>query len=107
MKKEVLYTSQAEKFILGLPQEVQNRVRRTFAVLELEGRLLAPMAEKVEGHLNLYEVRVRDGQGQYRVFYAYAAGNIVWALSGFQKKTPKTPVAEIRKALRIKKEIGL
>ena len=33
--------------------------------------------------------------------------DIVWVLSGFEKKTEKTPPAEIRKALKIKKELGL
>ena len=52
------------------------------------------------------EIRVKDGE-QIRVFYAYAKGDEVWLLSGFIKKTQKTPPAEIRKALRIRKELGL
>ncbi len=71
-----------------------------------EGRLPAPYAEKVEGRDNLFEIRVKDGE-QIRVFYAYAKGDDVWLLSGFIKKTQKTPPAEIRKALRIRKELGL
>lgn len=49
---------------------------------------------------------MKDGE-QIRVFYAYAKGDDVWLLSGFIKKTQKTPPAEIRKALRIRKELGL
>ncbi len=74
--------------------------------LEEEGRLPAPYAEKVEGRENLFEIRVRDGE-QIRVFYAYARGDDVWLLSGFVKKTQRTPTAEIRKALKIRKELGL
>ncbi len=107
MKKEVVYTKQAEEFIRSLSEDAQDRVRRAFTVLENEGRLLAPLAEKVEAYDNLYEVRVKDKTGQYRVFYAYAVADIIWALSGFHKKTQKTPLSEIRKAVKIKKEIGL
>lgn len=49
---------------------------------------------------------MKDGE-QIRVFYAYARGDDVWLLSGFVKKTQKTPPAEIRKALKIRKELGL
>lgn len=107
MKKEVLYTIQAETFLRALPNEAKGKARRLFALLAENGALSAPFAEKVEGHKGLFEIRFKDSAGQYRVFYAYAAGDIVWALSGFAKKTQKTPPAEIRKALNIKKELGL
>jgi len=74
--------------------------------LEEDGRLVSPYGEKVEGHDEIFAIRVRQGQN-VRFFYCYADGDTVWVLSGFEKKTPKTPPAEIRKALKIKKELGL
>lgn len=62
------------------------------------------MAEKVAGHDNLFEIRVRSGL-QIRVFYAYALQDAILLLSGFIKKTAKTPPAEIRKAIAIRKEL--
>ncbi len=105
MKKDVLYTKQAEAFLAQLAKETQQKVRRIFHKLEEQGYLCAPEAEKVEGQDGLFEVRVKDRAGQYRVFYFYYVEDIVWALLGFTKKTQKTPPAEIRKALAIKKEI--
>ncbi len=108
MKKEVLFTSQVLDFLKTLTSEVKVKLRRAVNVLETEGMLHAPMAEKVEGQKGLYEIRVKDASGQYRVFYAYQdETSYIWLLNGFQKKTQKTPLAEIRKALRIKKELGL
>jgi phage-related protein len=36
------------------------------------------------------------------VFFIFDDGNIVVLFNGFQKKTQKTPISEIDKALRIK-----
>lgn len=106
MKKRIKLSSQAERFIYSLPTTAIEKLTASLERLSQEGRLPAPYAEKVEGRDNLFEIRVKDGE-QVRVFYAYAKGDDVWLLSGFIKKTQKTPPAEIRKALRIRKELGL
>ena len=106
MKKRVRQTPQVQAFIRGLSPSASTKLLASVHRLELEGRLPAPYAEKVEGQDGLFEIRVKDGE-QIRVFYAYAKGDEVWLLSGFIKKTQKTPPAEIRKALRIRKELGL
>ncbi len=86
---------------------MKAKVNRAITPLELDGFLYAPDAEKVVGYKSLFEIRIRDRSGQYRIFYAYDDGIFIWLLHGFQKKTQKTPPAEIRKALKIKKELGL
>ncbi|HIV09730.1 MAG TPA: type II toxin-antitoxin system RelE/ParE family toxin [Candidatus Spyradenecus faecavium] len=106
MKKHVRQSPQARAFIAELPPSANLKLLASVQRLEREGRLPAPYAEKVEGQDGLFEIRVKDGE-QIRVFYAYAKGDDVWLLSGFIKKTQKTPPAEIRKALRIRKELGL
>ena len=40
----------------------------------------------------------------YRVFCCFDEGKLIVLFNGFQKKTQKTPVNEIEKAMRIKKE---
>lgn len=107
MKKQVIFTKQAEAFLMGLSELSRFRVREVFKLLSERGFLRAPMAEKVEGHKGLFEVRVKDALGQYRVFYVYADDVRIYALNGFVKKTAKTPQHEIAKALQIRKEIGL
>lgn len=106
MKKRVYQAQQARMFIAALPESASDKLHASIRRLEADGRLPAPYAEKVEGQKNLFEIRVKDGE-QIRVFYAYAKGDDVWLLSGFVKKTQKTPPAEIRKALKIRKELGL
>jgi len=52
----------------------------------------------------LYEIRIEYGTNIYRIFCCFDEGNIVVLFNGFQKKSQKTPQAEIDKALKIKKE---
>ncbi|MGB0880176.1 MAG: type II toxin-antitoxin system RelE/ParE family toxin [Polaribacter sp.] len=49
-------------------------------------------------------MRVSAGNGIFRIFCFFDKGNLVVLLSGFQKKTQKTPKKEIKKAERLKKE---
>ena len=50
----------------------------------------------------IYELRTEYNGNIYRVFFIFDEGNIVVLFNGFQKKTQKTPIAEIEKALKIK-----
>lgn len=52
----------------------------------------------------LWEIRVSADKGIFRIFCFFDEGNLVVLLSGFQKKTQKTPKKEIRKAAQLKKE---
>lgn len=52
----------------------------------------------------LYELRVEVEGIIYRVFFIFDEGNIVVLFHGFKKKTQKTPIKEIEKAIKIKKE---
>ncbi|HAQ17753.1 MAG TPA: hypothetical protein DCR40_00800 [Prolixibacteraceae bacterium] len=49
-------------------------------------------------------MRVEYGSNIYRIFCCFDEGNIVVLFNGFQKKTQKTPLKEIEKALRLKHE---
>jgi phage-related protein len=50
----------------------------------------------------LYEIRIEYGSNIYRIFSFFDEGKLIIAINGFQKKTNKTPKAEIEKALKIK-----
>ena len=52
----------------------------------------------------LWEIRVSANKGIFRIFCFFDKGNLVVLLSGFHKKTQKTPKSEIKKAEKLKKE---
>jgi len=49
----------------------------------------------------LFEIRVQLGTNIFRVFCFFDGNKLVVLLSGFQKKTQKTPKDEIKRALKI------
>ncbi|MBX2976246.1 MAG: type II toxin-antitoxin system RelE/ParE family toxin [Ignavibacteriaceae bacterium] len=60
--------------------------------------------DHLTGTDGLWEIRTQVGSNIFRVFCCFDEGNLVILLSGFQKKTQKTPQQEIDKAERLKKE---
>lgn len=56
------------------------------------------------GTEGLFEIRVQVGNNIYRIFCFFDKGNLVILLTGFQKKSQKTPRKEIRKAELLKQE---
>lgn len=53
-----------------------------------------------------YDIRVRDEAGAFRVIYVAKFAHTVYVLHAFQKKTRKTPQADIELATRRYKMIG-
>ncbi|GEO06219.1 hypothetical protein AAE02nite_38830 [Adhaeribacter aerolatus] len=58
----------------------------------------------MEGTNGLYEIRVELGSNIYRIFCCFDEGKLVVLFNGFQKKTQKTPKAEIERAEKLKAE---
>jgi phage-related protein len=52
----------------------------------------------------LFELRVRFAADIVRVFYFFFAGNKIIVTNGFVKKTQKTPLNELNKALKYKRD---
>lgn len=95
-KKQIVFTKQANDFIFAQPIPAVTKMLAAIERLEECGALGMPLARKIDKEL--FEIRVKDDGNQYRVFYCYSIGNVIYVLNGFVKKTRTTPEAEIRKA---------
>lgn len=71
-------------------------------LLKTQGRLSKKFVRSIRD--GLYELRTEYNGNIYRVFFIFDNGDIVVLFNGFQKKTQKTPISEINKALKIKEE---
>ncbi|MBK5214057.1 MAG: type II toxin-antitoxin system RelE/ParE family toxin [Flavobacteriaceae bacterium] len=87
-------------------QSLAVRKKIDWTLLVLRNTRIVP--EKFLKHLTntdgLWEVRISAGNGIFRILCFFEEGNLIILLSGFQKKTQKTPKNEIKKAERLKKE---
>ncbi len=82
--------------------EVQLKIEWTLNLLRTIDRVPKKYFDHMTGTDGLYEVRVELGGNIFRIFAFFDKGNLVVLGNGFQKKTQKTPKAEIDKALKIK-----
>ena len=101
--KRVEFTPGAWRFYTAQSEAVKAAFGDALAKLEAAGRLEYPQGKAIAP--NLYEIRVKVSPNQYRLFYCYFDPNGVLVLSGFVKKTQKTPKHEIDKAKRIRAEV--
>lgn len=99
-----VYRNYFWNFYNAQPKKVQNKIDRTIGLI----RILKIVPKKYFDHLTgsdgLWEIRTQVGNNIYRVFCCFDKGNLVILLSGFQKKSQKTPKKEIEKAQRLKNE---
>ena len=90
------------EFMAGLTVKEREKVDYGLVLLKTQDRLPAKFVKHIRD--GLYELRTEYNGNIYRVFFILDEGKIVVLFNGFQKKTQKTPVGEITKALKIKEE---
>lgn len=83
-----------------LTEKEQEKVQYGLLLLKTQDRLPKKFVKLIRD--GLYELRTEYNSNIYRVFFIFDNGAIVVLFNGFQKKTQKTPSAEIEKALKIR-----
>lgn len=103
MERRIVYFGDYFKeFVKSLDDDAREKIDYVLDML----KKLKKVNPKFVKHIRdgLFELRVTFEGNIYRVFFIFDKGNIVVLLTGFQKKSQKTPQKEIEKALRIKNE---
>ncbi len=99
-----VYENHFWDFYNAQPTKVQDKIDWIIGLV----RTLKVVPKKYFDHLTgtdgLFEIRIQVGNNIYRVFCFFDKGNLIILLSGFQKKTQKTPNKEIKKAKQLKQE---
>ena len=93
-----------EEFLDSLnAKQVQKVLWVLRAVQELP-RVPQQYFKKLEGRDDLWEVRAEFGGDAFRLLGFWDVGRLIILTNGFAKKTQKTPLREIEKAERLRKE---
>lgn len=104
-KRELIFFKEYfREFYQSQPRKVQCKIIWTLRIIEDIERIPESYFSYMEGTNGLYEIRVQFGSNIYRIFCFFDDLNIVVVGHGFQKKSQKTPINEIERALKIKKE---
>ena len=100
----IFYKGYFEQFFLRQRDKVKAKIIWTLELLEEVDRVPETYLKHLEGTEGLYEIRVQLASDIFRIFCFFDEGKLVVLANGFQKKSQKTPKAEIEKALKIKQE---
>lgn len=94
------YGGYFEAFMATLTEKEQEKVKYGLLLLKTQDRLSTKFVKLVRD--GVYELRIEYNGNIYRVFFIFDDGAVVVLFNGFEKKSQKTPLAEIEKALKIK-----
>ena len=98
----IAYKAYFVDFINNLAEKEAKKIFYILDMLKIQERLSAKFVKHIRD--GLYELRAEHNGNIYRVFFCFDEGKIVILFNGFQKKSRKTPLKEIEKALKIKEE---
>ena len=83
---------------------MKTKIDEVLLLITIIERVPKKFLQHLEGTDGLYEVRVELASSIFRIFCCFDEGKLVVLFNGFQKKTQKTPKAEIEKATKLKAE---
>ena len=104
VRQVVAYSSNFKEYKKTLSKEVLCKVYQIFIYIMTLEQVPVKYLKAIANTKGLFEIRVEEGGNIYRIFCCMDEGNLVILFNGFQKKTQKTPVGEIERALRIMNE---
>ena len=91
-------------FVKSLPEKMQDKIIKTIQYVETLQMVPAKYLKHIEGTKGLYEIWAKFASDIVRVFCFFDGEKLVILLSGFQKKTQKTPKKEIERAMKLMQE---
>ncbi len=88
-----------EAFLDTLPDRVVHKILAIFKLIEAQDMVSTKFFKKLVG-TELWECRIQFDSNIYRFIGFFEKNSIVILTHGFQKKTQKTPKAELDRATR-------
>jgi len=92
------------EFLNSLDQETIEKIEWTLALIRKLDRIPYKYFKHISGTKGLFEIRCVWLENAIRLFCFFDEGKIVIIVHAFKKKTQKTPLKEIRQALKIKND---
>ncbi|MBX3290808.1 MAG: type II toxin-antitoxin system RelE/ParE family toxin [Acidobacteria bacterium] len=94
--KIVIFHDKARETVKGFSKEIRDDIGSLIFKLQQGRHLVLPDARPMRTiATGAYELRVRDADGIYRVFYYLKSAKGILVFHAFTKKTQTTPQSEI------------
>ena len=94
-REVVAYKTYFEDFLRIQPVKVQDKIYKVIEAIETLQRVPSTYLKMLNGTNGLCEARIKLGSNIWRVFCFFDSNKLVILLTGFQKKSEKTPKREI------------
>lgn len=109
MKKEyvrrvIVFEDHFKEFRKNLDKDALKKLYQVLILIMTAKIVSTKFLKSVEGWNGLYEIRSESRGNIYRVFCCFDEDYLVILFNGFQKKTNKTPIAQIMKANALMKK---
>ena len=104
IREVITYREYFDVFFKKQTTKVRDKIIKVLDIIENIERIPVTYLRYIEGTNGLFEIRVQLGNNIFRIFCFFDGNKLVVLLTGFQKKTQKTPLGEIKKAERIMAE---
>lgn len=104
VREVVTYKSYFDDFFKKQSQKVRDKIIKVLDIIEQIERIPSTYLKFIDGTNGLFEVRVQLAGNIFRIFCFFDGNRLVVLLTGFQKKTQKTPKEEIKRAERLMDE---
>ena len=104
VRQIIYYKDYFLDFFNDQTEKVKEKIDYVLFAITVTERVPKKFFDHMEGTDGLYEIRVEFQSNIFRIFCCFDEGKVVVLFNGFQKKSQKTPQAEIDRALKIKAE---
>lgn len=101
VREVVAYGDYFDEFFKKQSQKVKDKIIKILDLIEQIEHIPVSYLKHIEGTDGLFEIRVQLASNIFRVFCFFDGNRLVVLLTGFQKKTQKTPKVEITRALKL------
>ena len=101
VREVVGYGAYFDEFFKKQSQKVKDKIIKILDLIEQIEHIPVSYLKHIEGTDGLFEIRVQLASNIFRVFCFFDGNRLVVLLTGFQKKTQKTPKMEITRALKL------
>ena len=101
VREVIAYKHYFDEFFKAQSKKVRDKIIKILDLIEQLDRIPSTYLKYIEGTDGLFEVRVQLANNIFRIFCFFDGNKFVILLTGFQKKTMKTPKEQIDKAVKL------
>lgn len=104
MRQIIYFRNYYWDFFNRQTEKTKDKIDYVLFLLTVAERIPRKFFEQITGYDGLFAIRIEFESNIFRIFCCFDKGNLVVLFNGFHKKSQRTPINEIEKAVQIMKD---